>query len=251
MHKKILLAILLSAGVAGRGIAQTYDSIRFSSVNFYFTLQSAIPSSEFRKVIDNEFGNLGYGLGTGIVISPLGENKPSPFLLGLDFGYFTYGQEKQEATANTPSLKTSHNVFTWNAVGRLKPKHYRGRVTPFADGLIGVKLFNSKTKIDKNISHIIFNDNQREVINNVKDTGLNYGVGVGFYTNPKKQNHPGFTLRILYLWGDEVKYVVRNSVMMDGNGNVTFSTDRANTSMVIVQLGITATALKTLLRSAD
>jgi len=251
VNRKFLLALLISAGAVCDSIAQKYDSIRFSSVNFYLAFQSAVPSNEFRKVIDNQFGNLGYGIGTGIVISPLGENRPSPILLGLDFGYFTYGQEKHEATSTTPALKTSHNVFTWNAIGRLKPKQYRGRVTPFVDGLLGLKLFNSKTKIDKNISHIIFNDNQREVINNVKDTGLNYGLGVGFYTNPTKANHPGFTLRVLYLWGDEVKYVVRNSVMMDGNGNVTFSTDRANTSMVIVQLGITATALKTLLRSAD
>lgn len=145
-----------------------------------------------------------------------------------------------------PTLKTAHNVFTWNAMARLKPISHQGRIIPFADGLIGLKLFSSKTKIDKDLTNIIFNDNQNEVINKVRDTGLNYGLGVGFYTNPRENSNPGFQMRVLYLWGDEVKYVKRNSVMVDSNGSVTFETDRANTSMVIIQVGFTALALKTL-----
>jgi len=80
----------------------------------------------------------------------------------------------------------------------------------------------------------------------VRDIGLNYGLGIGFYTNPQKTNTAGFQLRLLYLWGDEVKYVVRNSVAVDANGNVSFEAARANTSMVIIQIGFTALALKTL-----
>ena len=244
MKSAIFIAFLL-IGVT----AQAQDTVRFSTIHFFGGVQTAIPSSEFRKVIDNSFGNLGYGLNLGFVLSPLGEKKPSPVLLGADFSYFTYGNEKQSGTSTSPPLKTTHNVFTWNAIARLKPKHHKGNVIPFADGLLGLKLFNSKTKIDKNVTDIIFNTNQREVINNVKDTGLNYGLGLGFYTNPKKNTNPGFQLRVLYLWGDEVKYVVRNSVAVDQNGFVTFSTNRANTSMIIVQLNFTALGLKTLVGS--
>ncbi len=225
---------------------QQEDSIKFTTVNFYAGGQVAIPSAEFRKVIKNSTGNLGYGLYAGFLMSPLGKNKPSPILVGIDFGFFTYGNEKQKGVGNTPTLKTTHNVFTWNAAGRLKPIRHQGKVTPFVDGLIGLKLFNSKTKIDKDLTNLVFNDNQNEVINNVNDTGLNYGLGVGFYTNPQKTNAAGFQLRLLYLWGDEVKYVVRNSVVVNQNGNVTFDTARANTSMVIIQIGFTALALKTL-----
>ncbi|MCW5911798.1 MAG: hypothetical protein KIT62_12025 [Cyclobacteriaceae bacterium] len=237
--------ILMHIGLA----ANSQDSVRFSTIHFFGGAQVAVPSREFREVINNSFGNLGYGLNFGLVLSPLGEKKPSPVLLGADFGFFTYGNEKQKGNSGTPPLKTTHNVFTWNGMARLKPKHDKGRVIPFADGLLGLKLFNSKTKIDKDVTDIIFNTDQREVINNVKDTGLNYGLGLGFYTNPKKTTHPGFQLRVLYLWGDEVKYVVRNSVKMDNNGFVTYQTDRANTTMVIVQLNFTALALKTLVGS--
>jgi hypothetical protein len=243
--KPVAALVLFLIGAAAQG----QDSVKFSTVHFFGGGQTAIPSSDFREVIDNSFGNLGYGLNFGLVLSPLNAKKPSPVLLGADFGYFTYGNEKQAGTSNSPALKTTHNVFTWNAMARLKPTYHRGRVIPFADGLLGLKLFNSKTKIDKNVTDIIFNTDQREVINNVKDTGLNYGLGLGFYTSPKKNSNPGFQLRVLYLWGDEVKYVVRNSVTVDPNGFVTFATDRANTSMVIVQLNFNALALKTLIGS--
>lgn len=247
--KTTFLIILLFSSASMYG--QKYDSSKFSFINFYITVQTAIPEKEFREAINNDFGNVGYGISTGVVLSPLLEHKPSPVLLGLDFGYFTYGQEKQKATAVAPPLKTTYNVFTWNAIGRLRPKFERGQITPFVDGLLGLKLYNTKTKIDKNIVDFIFNDDQREVINNVKDTGLNYGLGAGFYTNPKNKNNAGFTLRVLYLWGDEVSYVVRNSVKVDTNGFVTFDTGRANTSMIIIQLGISASALKTLVTVAD
>jgi len=249
LKRKLLFVLLLSCAIHMTAYSQQADSLKFSYINFYLTSQMAIPSKEFREVINNDFGNLGFGVGTGLVFSPLLENRPSPILIGLDFGYFTYGQEKTPATNTAPSLKTTHNVFTWNAIGRLRPKYERGTITPFLDGLVGLKLYNTKTKINKDLIDFIFNDDQREVINNVKDTGVNYGLGTGFYTNPKKRSHPGFTLRVLYLWGDEVNYVVRNSVKLDPAGFVTFETARANTSMLIIQLGITAIGRKTLIGS--
>jgi len=251
MKIKFLIVLLFTSVGLMKVYGQKYDSSKFSFINFYFNTQVAIPHKEFREAIQNDLGNLGFGLATGVVLSPLLENKPSPVLLGIDFSYFKYGQDKQSATVTSPPLKTTYNVFTWNGVARLRPRFQRGSITPFADGLLGLKLYNTKTKIDKDVIDFIFNDSQPEVINNVKSTGLNYGLGVGFYTNPKQQTNPGFTLRALYLWGEDVNYVVRNSVKVTPGGDVTFETARANTSMVLIQLGITATALKTLVTSAD
>ncbi len=251
MKTKFLIVLLIASTILMRAYGQKYDSSKFSYINFYFNTQVAIPSREFRQAIQNDLGNLGYGLATGIVISPLLENKPSPVLLGIDFSYFKYGQDKQSATATSPPLKTTYNVFTWNGMARLRPMYHQGALIPFIDGLLGLKLYNTKTKIDKNVIDFIFNNNQPEVINNVKNTSLNYGIGAGFYTNPKNQSNPGITLRVLYMWGNDVTYVVRNSVNVTASGDVTFQTDRASTSMVLIQLGITATALKTLITSSD
>lgn len=110
-----------------------------------------MPSKEFRQVVYNNFGNLGYGINTGLILSPLLERRPSPFLIGLDFSYFTYGQEKDGATANTPRLKSTYNVYTWNGLVRIRPPLEKGAITPFADGLLGLKLYTTKTKVDKNL----------------------------------------------------------------------------------------------------
>lgn len=250
MKIRFLIVLFFVSVSLIKAYGQKSDSLKFSYINFYFNTQVAVPSKEFREAIQNDLGNLGYGLATGIVISPLLENKPSPVLLGVDFSYFKYGQDKQSGTTTSPPLKTTYNVFTWNGMARLRPIYQHGAVTPFIDGLLGLKLYNTKTKIDKNVIDFIFNNNQPEVINNVKNTSLNYGIGAGFYTNPKNQSSPGFTLRLLYMWGNDVTYVVRNSVKVTPAGDVTFETARANTSMVLIQLGFTATALKTLITSS-
>ncbi len=224
------------------------ETVKFSNLHFYAAGLIAVPSREFREAIDNSFGNLGYGFSSGVLISPHGEKKPSPALLGIDFGYFNYGIDKIEATSTTPALKTSHNVFTWNGTIRFRPAIYQGAITPFVDGMMGVKVFNTKTKIDKNLLHIVLNDNQPEVINNVKDTGFNYGLGAGFITNSKTANYAGFSLRVLYLWGDHVKYVVRNSVKVDANRNVTFESAEAKSTMVVIQLGFTASNVRKIVK---
>lgn len=216
------------------------DTIKFANLHFYLAGMIAVPQREFRDVIDNSFGNLGYGFNTGILLSPVGQKKPSPVLLGIDFGYIHYGIDKIEGTSTMPGLKTSHNIYTWNGTARLMPKLYSGAITPFVDGMLGVKLFSSKTKIDKNLLNIALNDNQPEVINNAKDYGLNYGLGLGFFTNSKNLSYTGFSLRLLYFWGDNANYVVRNSLRIDSNQNVTFQTGEAKTSMVMIQLGFTA-----------
>jgi hypothetical protein len=239
MKIKFLLAIalIIFSGINSR--AQESDTIKFDHLSFYFNGQVAVPSKEFRKAINNSVGDLGVGLAGGFLFSPFGQNKPTPILLGVDIGYTNYGVEKIGADSNNPALKITHNIYSFNAIGRLRhPNHTNKRFIPFVDGLIGLKLYNTRVKVDKNLFDIIFNTDDAEVFDNVNDTGLNFGLGAGFYTHPKKPNGVGFTMRALYLWGDEIEYVVRNSVKLN-NGTLTYETAKANTSMLTIQLGIT------------
>ncbi len=240
MKQLLLIGILSFLRLSG--FSQEYA--KFSYIQFYFTGQVAVPSKEFRQVVYNNFGNLGYGINTGLIVSPLFERRPSPFLIGLDFSYFTYGQEKDGATANTPRLKSTYNVYTWNGLVRIRPPLEKGALTPFADGLLGLKLYTTKTKVDKDLLDFLFTDNQAEVLNNVRDTGLSFGTGAGFYTNPRNRSAPSFSLRLLYLWGDEVEYVVKDSIKVDAAGSLSYETDRANTSMFLIQIGINAVGRK-------
>jgi hypothetical protein len=248
MKLKFLLMIVFIVLSRLNAIAQESDTIKFDYLNFYFNGQVAIPAKEFREAINNSVGDLGVGLTGGFLFSPFGQRKPSPILLGVDIGYLNYGVEKIGANSNNPAIKITHNIYSFDGMARLRqPDHHNKNIIPFIDGLLGLKLYNTRVKIDKDLIDVIFNNDEAEVLENVNNTGLNFGLGAGFYTLPKKINGAGFMMRVLYMWGDEVEYVVRNSVKIN-NGTLTYDTGKANTSMLTIQLGITGFAFSKLVK---
>jgi hypothetical protein len=225
--------------------AQESDTTRFDYLSFYINSQVAVPAKEFREAINNSIGDLGVGFSGGILFSPLGQKKPSPVLIGMDIGYLNYGVEKITANSGDPALKVSHNIFSFNGIGRLRPYNHKGKIIPFVDGLLGLKLYNTRVKVDKTFLDTVFNNDEAEVLKNVNNTGVNFGLGCGFYTHSSKGIE--FTMRGLFMWGDEIDYVVRNSVKVD-NGTLSYETATANTSMFTIQLGITGLSFSNLVR---
>ena len=216
--------------------SQYTDTTRFAVADFHLCTLVAIPGNEYRQVVSNDFGNLGYGLSAGMVFNPGGSKKPSAIHLGLDFGYSLFGVEKAGA------FKTSFQVYTIGGLARLKPMRVSGRITPFVDGLVGVRVYNATTKVDKNLLDIALNTDQPEVINSVNDSGLCKELGVGFTTNPPGNKAlPGFTLRVLYQWNGFARYVMTNSLKVDPGGNITWQQGRADLSMLVIQAGVLLT----------
>jgi len=216
--------------------AQEADTARFSVASFHLSPLVTIPASEYRSVVNNDFGNLGYGFGAGLVINPGRDRKPSAIHLGLDFGYSLYGVEK------TGAFKTSFQVYTIGGLARLQPQRIKGKVTPFADGLVGLRIYNARTKLDKDLLDVVFNTDTPEVISDINDTGLCKELGIGLIVNPPgNKAAAGFTLRILYQWNGSARYVVANSLQVDQNGIVTYQQGRANLSMFAIQAGIALT----------
>lgn len=85
------------------------------------------------------------------------------------------------------------------------------------------------------------NDDQPEVINTTNDTGVNYGLGLGFYVRrPKEEEETkgSFTLRILYTWGAPARYVIRDSIELDQDGFVQYETAQTRTDMIHVSIGL-------------
>jgi hypothetical protein len=245
MNIKFLLLIALLVASKQNVIAQESDTIRFDYLSFYVNGQVAVPAKEFRETINNSIGDLGVGVAGGFLFSPLGQKKPSPVLIGVDIGYLNYGVEKIEANSGDPALKITHNIFTFDGIGRLRPFQHKGKVIPFVDGMLGLKMYNTRVKIDKTFLDSIFNNDEAEVLKNVNNSGVNFGLGCGFYTHTS--NGIGFTMRGLYLWGDEIDYVVRNSMKVD-NGTLSYETATANTSMFTIQLGVTGLSFSNLVR---
>jgi len=201
----------------------------------YVTGMLALPSKEFRSTINNSIFNLAAGGSGGILFNPFGRKRASPILIGFDFGYLNYAIDYADAAAGVPPLKITYNVATYSLIGRLRPTNPKGKFVPFVDGLIGAREFYTVAKVDKNVSNILYNTDQPEIISRISDTGLNFGLGAGFITGIHSVK---FTCRLMALWGRQVDYVIRHSVVVDPSGHVTYSKGSTTTSLVELQLGI-------------
>ena len=164
-------------------------------------------------------------------------------MLGADFNYLTFGRDKIESTADTPPYKTSFNFYSACGVIRFLPMPDKTGFVPYMDGILGAKIINARTKIDKDFFNTI-NQDEDEVINNATDTGLGYALGIGFFNKKYSDGEdgatistPSFTLRVLYHWGATASYVKRGSVVVE-NGNVLFEKGESDLNMVMVQIGI-------------
>ena len=247
LKKLFLFITLLTTLTSFNSIYAQTENYEISSSayhdTFHFNLTGVvgIPSKELKEAVQNDFGNVGIGFATSILLNPFGKKKPSPILMGIDFSYLTYGVDKIEATTYTPPLKTTFNVYNISGAFRFLPKQSPG-FAPFIDGMIGSRIFNTRTKIDKNIVDTILNEDQPEVINTTNDAGLCYTVGVGFFNRKSRKDNDlkgSFTLRFLYTWGDDTEYILRDSIKLDSSNFVTYETGHARTDMFLIQFGFT------------
>ena len=229
---KIKFLLLLLVTVTSLTMAQESAQISVS-------LPLAFPTKDFKEAVDNDLEGIGVGVASNVLFNPKGKKGYSPVFFGVDFSYVTFGRDKQPSTNDTPPYKTTFNYYTINGIARIFLANKTEGFTPFVDGMMGLKIYNTRTKIDKDLLDTVFDEDQPEVIHTTNDTGLGYGIGVGFYNRKAHDEGEGkgsFTLRVLYLWGDKVEYVKRGSLVVD-NGFVNYETGFTNTNMFMVQLG--------------
>jgi hypothetical protein len=215
---------------------QKIDLVHFSLVG-----NVSFPSATLKKAVDNNFGGVGVGVGSSILFNPTAKRKNSPVLIGLDFNYLTFGRDKIQATNTSPPYKTSYNFYSVCPQMRLMPFPEKIGFSPFLDAIIGLKIMNARTKVDKNILNSL-NKDEDEVIQNATDSGLGYGVGVGFFNRKygdegKTTSKASFTVRVMYHWGGSIEYVKRGSLVID-NGTVSFEEGKTRLDMLVVQIGL-------------
>jgi hypothetical protein len=234
------LFFLFLVAMCSRVMAQDPDIDQFHVGAFG---SFAFPFPDLREAVDNNVGGLGIGAGASLLVNPTMKRKNSPVFLGLDLNYLTFGRDKTEGTAITPPYKTSFNFYSVCAMMRLYPYPEKIGLTPFVDGMLGLKLVNARTKVDKDIFNTINND-EDEVINDTTDKGLGYALGIGFASRRYREDDDGnmrkkesLTIRITYHWGATATYIKRGSVRID-NGNVTYETGEVKPDMIVMQVGL-------------
>lgn len=234
-------SITLLFCIAFVGVIQAQDTLREPfTVSVYANL--GLPSQELRDAVNNSIHGAGLGLGANVLFNTSGKKRsPSPVAFGVDVEYLIFGTDKIEETSSAPPYKTSYNFWNLSGVTRLILSKRTSGFVPFVDGMMGMKLFSVRTKIDKDVLDYVLGDREEDIIGINNYNALGYGVGLGWFTRKPKDsgNSVSFSFRLMYLWGDEIKHIRRGTMQVDSSGNLTFETGYTNTNMLLIQLGIT------------
>lgn len=134
-------------------------------------LPLAIPQGEFADQVDN----LGYGFsGEFMLLSP----KPrSPIGLGLNIGYYIYGNEsRSEPMYNIPYVfvraDRANNLINFHVVFEIGLP--TGRIRPYVQGLFGGEYLFTETSVKNESNQVPFASST-----NYDDWAWSYGVGGG------------------------------------------------------------------------
>ncbi|MCU0400187.1 MAG: hypothetical protein MUE75_04120 [Algoriphagus sp.] len=234
--KKRLLVLLITL-LSSPTFAQFSEK---AHVSFYGNL--GFPMGEFRQTIQNSIGGNGIGFGTNILLNPKKEAAYSPVLLGMEVNYLHLGTEKTPESTFLPKLKTSYNYITLGPVVRALLSQREEGIVPFVDGFVGMKLLNTKTRIDNTIVDTLLDQEYLESLLSTNYEGLGYGLGVGFFT--RKLDKGGinvgnsFYLKLNYAYGDRLTYVRKGSIAVDSEGFITYDNGKTQTGMITLQVGI-------------
>jgi len=220
---------LLLLAVQNGKSQETFNSGVF--VNF------AVPTADFKQAVDNTMGGTGIGFGMNMLFNPYGKKRYSPVFFGGDFSLVTYGRDKHHGEV---PFKTSFNFYHVNGITRVFLTNRAVGFTPFIDGMLGVKVFNTRTKVDKDFFQTVVLEEEEEVLHTTNSADLGYGISLGFYTRKTGDTGEGFgsfSLRLSYLWGGKSTYVKRGSVKVVDGSYVEYETGYTHMSMFMIQLG--------------
>ena len=237
LHSMKRLLVLLITLLSSPTFAQFTEK---AHVSFYGNLGA--PIGEFRQTIQNSIGGNGVGFGTNILINPKKEAAFSPVLIGIEANYLHLGTEKTPESTFLPQLKTSYNYITLGPVIRALLSQREEGIVPFVDGFVGMKLLNTKTRIDNTIVDTLLDQEYLESLLSTNYEGLGYGMGIGFFT--RKLDKGGinvgnsFYLKLNYAYGDRLTYVKKGSIAVDSEGFITYKNGKTQTGMITLQAGI-------------
>lgn len=230
VHARSLAARLCCAALLACSLGQA-AALRAQEFQAGVDFITVVPRGEFKENV----GNNGYGAGGNFLVR-LGS---SPLLVGGDLGLVVYGSESRDEVISTtiPNVRvrvqTDNNIFLSHFLLRLQPR--RGRVRPYADGLIGLKRLFTRTSIRDT-----FDDEELAGSTDLSDTTLSYGFGGGIQIQLNSRDKPAILLdgKVRYLRGGQADYLRKGSIRQV-NGGVVYDVLSSRTDVVAVQIGVT------------
>jgi hypothetical protein len=201
---------------------------------FYTALTMGFPDAQFKQSVDSNFGGSSFGFSSGLGVNPYGERRESPLLLGLDFTYNSFGRDPTTDPITNIQYKTSFNHYFVGPLLRVYP--VRGeKIVPFLEGTAGLAILNAKIKTAE-----LDESGAATLIDSENDEGFGFSLGLGLHGNSSAGDsesiQTSFYLRLLYSWGDRLRYVKRNSVSVVDD-ILNYDTGYTSTNMLQLQIG--------------
>ncbi|MBL0357664.1 MAG: hypothetical protein IPP72_12625 [Chitinophagaceae bacterium] len=240
--KKALIAYLLllmqSAVYCQDDNATESSQKTRNNADAMLALNVGIPFPAMTRAIQNNMGNMGFGL-SGLYLANPFSNKNSPLRLGGEVGYTYYGRFKSDVNVNGYSgdYKTSYGIITLHGIARLRPS-YTHRVSPFLDIFAGGNFYISAIKenlgfIESALGLQAFD------LGGELSASFSRGIGAGVTIGSPVKDQGRFVLRLSYNAGSPLKYIVRNSLTYDESSrSLVYQTGRASVKYIMLQVGI-------------
>lgn len=201
----------------------------------------AFPVGEFKNTLDNSFGGSGFGSGIHFLYHPKKEGN-SPVFIGVDFNYLNFGNEKTPETQYYPPLKTTFNFFTLGPMFRVFLNEKEAGLIPFIDGMFGMKIMNTKTRVDNSFLATLIDQEVKGTILGTNYEGFVSGIGIGFFSKKQKKEADdlaaSFFFKLMIQHGDKTNYVKRNSLDISPSGEIRYQNARSPISIINLQFGV-------------
>ena len=186
---------------------------------------------------DTNYSGNPIGLGAQLAI-PMG-NAPIDLVAG--FAWYSRGGSKEDITIfqgndsegddfyTDGEMSVNSNIYAYDAIIRFRP--FNGRVQPYGDVIGGFQTYSTKS-----IIRTLDGSNADETENAHRDFSVNFGWGAG--VKVRISEIVAVEARFTNIQGSEVKFVDKESVLIDRDGNVQFENIRSTTDHYTFQAGV-------------
>ena len=173
--------------------------------------------------------------------------KQSPFDWGLQFSWNQMGALDQDISIyagtsvlgdtiyNNGTYRVRHNNYRYQGLLRFRP--FNGFFQPYAEVLAGVETFSTKTDLSVQNNGGFSSVEEAKV--QQSSTSLLHGYALGVRLRAKRSKHLWFDIRVENIQGGQAKYVIPETVTIQNNTDLVYTTGTTKTNRKIVQFGLT------------
>lgn len=136
---------------------------------------------------------------------------------------------------NNGTYRIRHNNYRYQGLIRIRP--FNGIVQPYAEGLAGVETFSTKTDLSVQNSGGFSSVEDAKVQQSSNSFLFGYALGIRIRT--KQAKRVWFDIRYENIQGGKAKYVIPETVRVQNNTELIYSTGTTKTNRHIIQLGLT------------